>query len=150
MKRKRGRKPQTPKTNGHAPEEQLLQCDDCEFSSPDLNEITEHLSGTGHTGYEAKTVDKKEPGLFSEPAPILRSLPVPLSPEEIAKLNAELASIATQTVDQSIGATRTRSWIRVRCRQRIGQKRNSALLRSIRNNRIRWRRGPNAATDGTL
>lgn len=36
MKRKRGRKPQTPKTNGHAPEEQLLQCDDCEFSSPDL------------------------------------------------------------------------------------------------------------------
>jgi len=65
--------------------------------------MVEHLSGTGHTGYQV--VPAPEPELFTEPKPVLRKLKVPLSVEEKATLNSQAAIIAMQLVEQREIAT---------------------------------------------
>jgi len=99
MKGKKGPRPPNKETkpNGHA-KEMVLQCDNCKFNSVHPPEMTEHLAGTGHTGY--KEIPKPEPELFAEPKPVKRSLRVKLSPEEIAKHEHTITAIAIQRLEQ--------------------------------------------------
>jgi len=91
------------KTNGKEKSDAVLKCDDCTFTTPHYPEIVEHLSGSGHTGYQSVT--KPEPELFTEPKPVMRKLKVPLSAEEKQTLNSQAAIIAMQLVEQREIAT---------------------------------------------
>lgn len=111
MKGKRGPRPEArkkddnPKPNGKEPTAQEFLCDGkdgiaCEFKTRSYEEITEHLSGSGHTGYKQVQSD-----LFAEPKPITRKLKVALTLDEQHELNAQAAVISMQLVEQREIAT---------------------------------------------
>lgn len=108
MKGKRGPVPESRKKTKDKVEEKpngkpipRMKCDACVFETPDLTEMTEHLSGSGHTGYG----NVKEPELFSEPKPISRRLRVKLDDAELNALNSKAGKIAMMLVEQREIAT---------------------------------------------
>jgi len=113
LKGKRGprpgdRKPKTStKPNGHdatrAGQELRCKGKDCTFQTPDMGEMMEHLSGTGHTDYDTVQVqpEQQKPGeLFSGPETIKRKLEVPISDEERAAINSTAATLAIKRLEQ--------------------------------------------------
>lgn len=117
MKGKRGPRPQKKarkqttrrqsKANGHATDASMqVHCCDhpgCIYSTPNLEEMAEHLSGTGHNDYTTKngappTAQNTE--LFAGPAKITRSLKCEISNEELGALHKTAAGIAIQLVEQ--------------------------------------------------
>lgn len=78
----------------------------CAFTSNLLSEIEEHVNGTGHGGYQADTPAPDnnfaqpdlQPELFSELGKIYRTLPIPLSDEQLTALHAELGEICSESL----------------------------------------------------
>lgn len=89
------------KPNGHAKPIPQLECDDCTYKTPNLDEMTEHLSGTGHTGYESVEIDLEEQAeLFSGDRVVTRSLRVPITAEELGALHKQAADISMRLVEE--------------------------------------------------
>lgn len=100
MKGKRGPVPK-PKPNGQTDAlDMVLQCKQCAFNTAHLPEMTEHISGSLHNGYDTiKPTEHKQPELYSEPAPIVRRLRVPYDAEERRLIGETAMQLAVQQDD---------------------------------------------------